>query len=83
MYCDARNAGIHFYDGRPLAITTREVKQILTPAGKNLPVIGQIGFPWGDHEARKELIRRVREGAIGLQSRSMSARGAARWRRCL
>jgi len=56
MYCDALNARIHFYGERSLAITTREVKQILTAAGKNLPVIGQIGFPWGDHEGRKELI---------------------------
>lgn len=65
MYCDSLNAGMHFYGEKPFAITARGVKQILAAAEKNPHVVVQIGFQWGAHPGRKELIRRVRDGAIG------------------
>jgi predicted dehydrogenase len=46
MYCDALDAGIHFYGEKLLAVTTHGVKPILGAAAKNPPVMAQIGFQW-------------------------------------
>jgi predicted dehydrogenase len=46
MYCDALDAGIHFYGEKLLAVTTHGVKPILGAAAKNPLVMAQIGFQW-------------------------------------
>ncbi len=65
MYVDALNAGKHFYGEKPLAITMNEIRAILEARKKNPKVVVQIGFQWGAHRGRADVIRRVHEGEIG------------------
>ncbi len=65
MYVDALNAGKHFYGEKPLAITMNEIRAILEARKKNPRVVVQIGFQWGAHQGRADVIRRVHEGEIG------------------
>ncbi|KPL08979.1 hypothetical protein AMJ85_07415 [candidate division BRC1 bacterium SM23_51] len=65
MYVDAINAGMHFYGEKPLAITAEGVKAVNDAYKKNPNVIAQIGFQWGAHQARRDIIRQVHEGLIG------------------
>ncbi len=66
MYVDLLNAGMHFYGEKPLAITAWGARAVQEAATKHPEVCVQIGFQWGAHEARKDIMRRVREeGLIG------------------
>lgn len=64
MYVDAIKRGMPFYGEKPLAITAGGVKAV-NDAYKQNPVVMQIGFQWGSHEARRDIIRQVHEGLIG------------------
>ncbi len=65
MYVDAINAGKHFYGEKPLSITAWELKAV-NEAYKNHPnVVVQIGFQWGAHKGRADIIRKVHGGLIG------------------
>jgi len=66
MYVDLLNARMPFYGEKPLAITAWGVKRVQEAAKKNPGVCVQIGFQWGSHLARRDIMRRVREeGLIG------------------
>uniref|UniRef100_UPI0040492CFD Gfo/Idh/MocA family protein n=1 Tax=Candidatus Fervidibacter sp. TaxID=3100871 RepID=UPI0040492CFD len=65
MYVDALNAGKHFYGEKPIAITMNEVRTILEARKKNPKVVVQIGFQWGAHQGRADIVRKVQEGMIG------------------
>jgi len=65
MYVDAINAGKHFYGEKPLAITAVGLKAVNEASKKRPDVVVQIGFQWGAHRGRADIIRRVREGLIG------------------
>lgn len=65
MYTDAINAGMHFYGEKPLAITAAKLKEVNGAYRRNPSVVVQIGFQWGAHGARGDIIRKVREGLIG------------------
>jgi len=65
MYIDAINAGMHFYGEKPLAITAWGVKAVNEAYKKNPKVVMQIGFQWGSHPARRDIINQVRDGLIG------------------
>ena len=65
MYVDAINAGMPFYGEKPLGITAEGVKAVNEAHKKNPNVIFQIGFQWGAHPARRDIIQKVREGLIG------------------
>ena len=65
MYVDAINAGMHFYGEKPLAITAGKLKEVNDAYKRHPKVVVQIGFQWGAHRARGDIIRKVREGLIG------------------
>ncbi len=65
MYIDAINAGMHFYGEKPLAITASKLKEVNAAYKRHPNVVVQIGFQWGAHRARGDIIRKVREGLIG------------------
>lgn len=65
MYIDAINAGMHFYGEKPLAITASKLKAVNAAYKRRPNVVVQIGFQWGAHRARGDIIRKVREGLIG------------------
>jgi len=65
MYVDAINSGMHFYGEKPLAITAGKLKAVNDAYRKHPNVVVQIGFQWGAHRARGDIIRKVREGLIG------------------
>lgn len=64
MYVDALNRGMPFYGEKPLAVTAEGVKAVNAAYEKH-PVVMQIGFQWGAHKARRDIIQKVREGLIG------------------
>jgi predicted dehydrogenase len=64
MYVDAISRGMSFYGEKPLAITASGVKAVNAAYAKN-PVVMQIGFQWGAHQARRDIIQKVQEGLIG------------------
>jgi len=65
MYMDAIGAGKHFYGEKPLAITAWGLKAVNDAYKKNPNVVVQIGFQWGAHRARGDIIRKVHDGLIG------------------
>jgi len=65
MYTDALNAGMSFYGEKPLAITAGGIRAVSEAAAKNPKAIVQIGFQWGAHPARREIVQKVRDGLIG------------------
>ncbi len=65
MYADTINAGKDFYGEKPLAITAWGLKAVNDAYKKNPQVVVQIGFQWGAHRARGDIIRKVQEGLIG------------------
>lgn len=65
MYVDALNAGKHFYGEKPIAIKMNEIRGILEARKKNPRVVVQIGFQWGAHQGRADVVKKVREGMIG------------------
>jgi len=65
MYVEALQAGKHFYGEKPLAITAGEVKWLLRTREKHPDVVVQLGFQWGAHQGRADVVRRIREGTIG------------------
>jgi len=65
MYADAINAGMHFYGEKPLAITSGRLKAVNDAYKKHPNVVVQIGFQWGAHRARGDIIRKVHDGLIG------------------
>ncbi|MCS7191597.1 MAG: Gfo/Idh/MocA family oxidoreductase [Armatimonadetes bacterium] len=65
MYIDAMNANKHFYGEKPIAITMNEIRAILEARKKNPKVVVQIGFQWGAHRGRADVVKRVHEGEIG------------------
>jgi myo-inositol 2-dehydrogenase/D-chiro-inositol 1-dehydrogenase len=71
MYIDALKAGMHFYGEKPLSITAEGVRRCLEAKAAHPEVAVQIGFQWGAHQGRKEVFRKIGEGAIGelLQGR--------------
>ena len=65
MYVDALNAGKHFYGEKPIAITMNEIRAILEARKKNPKVVVQIGFQWGAHQGRADVVKKVQNGMIG------------------
>jgi predicted dehydrogenase len=65
MYVDALNAGKHFYGEKPIAITMNEIRAILEARKKNPKVVVQIGFQWGAHQGRADVVKKVQNGVIG------------------
>ncbi|MCX8037637.1 MAG: Gfo/Idh/MocA family oxidoreductase [Candidatus Sumerlaeia bacterium] len=65
MYADALAAGKPFYGEKPLAITAKGVKALQEAAKSNPKVVVQIGFQWGAHPSRRDIIGKVRQGLIG------------------
>lgn len=65
MYVDAINAGKHFYGEKPLAITAWGLKAVNDAYKKNPSVVVQIGFQWGAHRGRADIIGKVQGGLIG------------------
>lgn len=65
MYVDAINAEKHFYGEKPMAITVREIQLIHEAKKKHPNVVVQIGFQWGAHRGRADVVRKVQEGLIG------------------
>jgi myo-inositol 2-dehydrogenase / D-chiro-inositol 1-dehydrogenase len=65
MYVDALNAGKHFYGEKPIAITMNEIRAILEAKKKNPKVVAQIGFQWGAHQGRADVVKKVQNGVIG------------------
>jgi len=65
MYLDAMAAGKHFYGEKPLAITVRELKRLQEARQRYPHVIVQIGFQWAAHQGRADIVRKIRDGALG------------------
>jgi myo-inositol 2-dehydrogenase/D-chiro-inositol 1-dehydrogenase len=65
MYIDAINAEKHFYGEKPLAITAWGVKEVNAAYKKHPKVVMQIGFQWGAHKGRGNIIDKVHDGLIG------------------
>ncbi|NMD35250.1 MAG: Gfo/Idh/MocA family oxidoreductase, partial [Planctomycetes bacterium] len=66
MYTDALEAGMHFYGEKPLGITPACIRNVTAAWKKNPGVVAQMGFQWGAHLGRRNIIKRVREeGLIG------------------
>ncbi len=65
MYVDALEADMHFYGEKPLAITATEVKEVQAAREDHPDVVVQIGFQWGAHQGRADVVGRARAGEIG------------------
>lgn len=65
MFREAMTAGKHFYGEKPMAITVREIELIQEAQRRNPKVVVQIGFQWGASRQRADIVRRIRDGAIG------------------
>ena len=66
MFTDALEAGMHFYGEKPLGITPTCIRNATAAWKKNPGVVAQLGFQWGAHLGRRNIMKRVREeGLIG------------------
>ncbi len=66
MFTDALNAGMHCYGEKPMGITPTCIRNVVEARKKNPDVVFQLGFQWGAHLGRRNIMQRVREqGLIG------------------
>ncbi|MCG3198840.1 MAG: Myo-inositol 2-dehydrogenase [bacterium] len=65
MYIDCLKEGMSVYGEKPLAITAWELKEIQAVRKQHPDVVLQVGTQWGSNEQFADIIKQVREGAIG------------------